>query len=255
MFTEGQPISPVCSAANAWRHACTATSTGEKSGLTRNRSSKFYPIEITFYSERGFMAKQGIKKQTLVIAVLLSFICGFLAGAGFAIYKGGSRSVSTAATAGNTSNQTGVAGQQASEISDLETQLTATPDNFQLWTELGNLYYDTGQPEKAIKAYNRSLELHTGNANLLTDLGVMYRKVGQPKKAIEYFDRAIALDPKHEPSRLNKGIVLVYDLHEPDKAIAVWEDLLHIDPDARTASGDTVRDLIQEVKNGQGGGK
>ena len=93
------------------------------------------------------------------------------------------------------------------------------------------------------------MELHTGDANLLTDLGVMYRSIGQPKKALEYFDRAIALDPTHQPSRLNKGIVLMYDLHSPDKAIATWEELLRIDPEARTAGGDSVRDLIKEVKN------
>jgi len=200
------------------------------------------------------MASQGFKKQTLFIAVLFSFICGFLAGAGFAIYRGSSNSETIGTTTGNITNQTSVTNQQAAQITDLESQLTSNPNNFQLWTELGNLYYDTRQPEKAIKAYTHSLELHSGDANLLTDLGVMYRRVGQPKKAIEYFDRAIALDPKHEPSRLNKGIVLVYDLHEPAKAIAVWEELLRINPDARTASGDTVRDLIQEVKNEQKGG-
>lgn len=201
------------------------------------------------------MPDQGIKKQTLLIAVFLSFICGFLAGAGFAIYKGGTGSVPIATTTGSSNGPNGVSDQQAAAITDLEAQLTSNPNNFQLWTQLGNLYYDTGQPEKAIKAYSRSLELHTGDANLLTDLGVMYRRVGQPKKALEYFDRAIAVDPKHEPSRLNKGIVLVYDLHEPAKAIVVWEDLLRIDPNAKTASGDTVRDLIEEVKSEQGGGK
>jgi len=86
-------------------------------------------------------------------------------------------------------------------------------------------------------------------------LGVMYRRTGQLSKAIEYFDRAIAQNPRHEQSRLNKGIVLAYDLHQPEKAIAVWEDLLRIDPDARTASGDTVRDLIKQFKAQLGGNK
>jgi tetratricopeptide (TPR) repeat protein len=201
------------------------------------------------------MAKQGTNKQTLIISILVSFICGFIAGSGFAIYTSRSPSGIASTSSGSSGGQPGITDKQASEISSLESRLTSNPNNFELWTALGNMYYDTDQPEKAIKAYRRSLELHTGNANLLTDLGVMYRRIGQPHKAIEYFDRAMAMDPKHEPSRLNKGIVLVYDLHEPKKAIAVWEDLLRIDPDARTASGDTVRDLIQQVQNEQKGGK
>jgi tetratricopeptide (TPR) repeat protein len=80
----------------------------------------------------------------------------------------------------------------------------------------------------------------------------MYRSEGQSKKAIEFFDQAIALDPTHEHSRLNKGIVLMYDLHNPDKAIAAWEELLRINPEARTASGDSVRDFIEEVKKERG---
>ncbi len=194
------------------------------------------------------MPDQGITKQTLILAILLSFVCGFLAGAGFAIHKTSMPAIPVGTHTENAGEQGGIAEQQTKAISDLEVQVAATPNDFGLWTQLGNMYYDTSQPEKAIKAYTRSLELDKGDANLLTDLGVMYRSTGQPKKAIEFFDRAIALDPTHEQSRLNKGIVLMYDLHKPDQAIATWEELLRIDPEARTASGDSVRDFIKEIQ-------
>jgi cytochrome c-type biogenesis protein CcmH/NrfG len=197
------------------------------------------------------MPDQGIKKQILIISILLSFICGFLAVAGFAIYKISPRATPVSTHPENAASE--ISEQQTKAISNLEVQVAATPNDFGLWTQLGNMYYDTSQPEKAIKAYTRSLELDKGNANLLTDLGVMYRSTGQPQKAIEFFDRAIALDPTHEQSRLNKGIVLMYDLHKPDKAIATWEELLRIDPEARTASGDSVRDFIKEIQKDRGG--
>lgn len=190
------------------------------------------------------MSDQGKKNHTLIVAICISFVCGFLAGAGFAIYKTPTPAVTSSLQATN-----GISKEQAAAISDLEAQTVGTPDNFQLWIQLGNAYYDTNQPEKAIKAYSRSLELHAGDANLFTDLGMMYRGAGQPEKAIELFDRAIASDPRHEPSRINKGVVLLEDLHQPGKAIATWEELLSIDPDARTANGDYIRDYIHEVKN------
>jgi cytochrome c-type biogenesis protein CcmH/NrfG len=194
------------------------------------------------------MSDQGFKKQTLILSVLFSFIWGFLAGAGYTIHKIGNRTP----TPGTHANNNGISDQQSTEIANLEAQVAASPNAFQLWTQLGNLYYDTNQSDKAIKAYTRSLELHTGDANLLTDMGVMYRSAGQSKKAIEYFDRAIALDPTHQPSRLNKGIVLMYDLQEPDKAIAVWEELIRMDPEAMTASGDSIRDFVEQVKKERG---
>ena len=113
--------------------------------------------------------------------------------------------------------------------------MTPHPENFENWIRLGHLYYDADQPEKAIAAYTKSLELHSGDANLLTDLGVMYRRTKQPEKAIEFFDQAIKKDPSHLPSRFNKGIVLMYDLNDPTGAIAAWDELLAIDPEAKTA--------------------
>lgn len=202
------------------------------------------------------MPDHGFKKQTLILSIVLSFIWGFLAGAGYTIHKIGKRTPPPGKhVEKKVDEKNEISEQQASAIANLEKETVANPNDFQLWTQLGNLYYDTNQPDKAIKAYTRSLELHTGNANLLTDLGVMYRSIGQSKKAIEYFDRAIALDPTHQPSRLNKGIVLMYDLQEPDRAIAVWEELLRMDPKAMTASGDSVSDFVEQVKKEQGKGR
>lgn len=198
------------------------------------------------------MAVPGIKRQTLIIAVFISFGCGFLAGAGFAVYKTTGPAAAITQT-GSDGAGGGISGEQAAAIAVLEKQTAAAPGDFQLWIQLGNAYYDTNQPEKAIRAYTRSLDLHTGDANLLTDLGMMYRGAGQPEKAIEYFDRAIALEPHHQPARLNKGVVLLEELHSPDRAIATWEELLRIDPEAKAANGDFVRDYIQEAKRQQGG--
>ncbi|MGB3225434.1 MAG: tetratricopeptide repeat protein, partial [Desulforhopalus sp.] len=122
------------------------------------------------------------------------------------------------------------------------------PENFQSWVRLGHLYYDTDQPEKAIAAYNKSLELHSGDANLLTDLGVMYRRTEQPEKAIELFNRAIEKEPSHQPSRFNKGIVLMYDLNDPAGAIEAWEELLKINPDAQSADGQPIRAFVDQIK-------
>ena len=42
------------------------------------------------------------------------------------------------------------------------------------------------------------------------------------------------------------------DLHNPGKALEVWEELLRIDPDAKTANGDSVRDYVAKVKKERG---
>jgi cytochrome c-type biogenesis protein CcmH/NrfG len=138
--------------------------------------------------------------------------------------------------------------EQAAAIAQLESAVTGQPNDYQAWIKLGHLYFDTHQPEKAIQAYTRSIALHPPDANLLTDLGVMYRNTGQKEKAIESFDKARQLDPQHEPSRLNKGIVQLFDLNDPQGAIASWEELLRLNPEAKMTDGSSVRQFIDGVQ-------
>ena len=76
----------------------------------------------------------------------------------------------------------------------------------------------------------------------------MYRRTQRPAKAIEAFNKAIEIEPTHEIARLNKGIVLMYDLEDTQGAIASWEDLLRINPEARTANGELIRDFVEHIR-------
>ncbi len=86
--------------------------------------------------------------------------------------------------------------------------------------------------------------------DVLTDLGIMYRGNRQPEKAVEMFSKAISLDPKHQNSRMNKGIVLLHDLKDEQSAIQAWEQLLEINPIATFPDGQTVEELVRHYKEG-----
>jgi tetratricopeptide (TPR) repeat protein len=76
----------------------------------------------------------------------------------------------------------------------------------------------------------------------------MYRRIKQPEKAIELFNMAIQKDPNHQPSRFNKGIVLMYDINDSQGAIASWEELLSLNPQAKTANGQPIREFVDQIK-------
>jgi len=194
-------------------------------------------------NEPQYKSRQRNMSQQLVTWVVI-FICGFIAGVAFTIYRGGSTgSESPAATA---------AQQQTDDfhqaILNLEAEVTSNPNNSQAWTKLGNLYFDTDQPQKAIGAYTKALELHGEDPNILTDLGVMYRRSGQPDKAIAAFERATTVAPNHQQALFNKGIVQYYDKHDHDGAIATWEQLLAINPEAKTGNGESIRDVVEAAR-------
>jgi tetratricopeptide (TPR) repeat protein len=79
-------------------------------------------------------------------------------------------------------------------------------------------------------------------------MGVMYRRNGNPQEAINAFDKAVEADPKHEVSRMNKGIVLLHDLKDADGAIEAWEGLLEINPVAMAPTGRSVDEMVQQMK-------
>jgi cytochrome c-type biogenesis protein CcmH/NrfG len=79
-------------------------------------------------------------------------------------------------------------------------------------------------------------------------MGVMYRRNGNPKAAVDAFNEAIRIDPKHEVSRFNKGIVLMHDLNDPDGAVETWEKLLEVNPLAMAPGGRSVDELVSAYK-------
>ena len=131
-------------------------------------------------------------------------------------------------------------------ITQMQQVVARDPKNAEAWIQLGNDYYDTRQPQKAIEAYNRALELRPNNPNILTDQGVMYRDVGQFEKAIARFQKANQIDPKHIQSLYNIGVVYLNDLKQPQKAIDAWNKVIQIAPQSEQAA--QARTGIEEAK-------
>ena len=120
-------------------------------------------------------------------------------------------------------------------ITEAEKIVAKDPKNFQAWVSLGNDYFDTSQPQKAIDAYSKALEINPNSPDILTDQGVMFRKVGWFDKALANFEKAQQVEPKHLQSLYNIGVVYMEDMKQPDKAFKVWSKYLELDSTSPTA--------------------
>ncbi|GMQ79859.1 MAG: tetratricopeptide repeat protein [Thermodesulfobacteriota bacterium] len=190
-----------------------------------------------------------VKTETMWMVASIALVVGFIGGVVFGVYKTRSdKPIQKSMISQPAEKDQGVSVERAAQIFKLEKITKENPDDVAAWTSLGNLYFDTGNHQKAITAYSRSLELNPNNANVITDLGIMYRRSGQPKKAIESFDKAAKIDPKHETALFNKGIVLMHDLNDLDGAVQAWQELVKRNPDATSPTGQPVKDLIERMK-------
>ncbi|MDR2695889.1 MAG: tetratricopeptide repeat protein [Deltaproteobacteria bacterium] len=134
------------------------------------------------------------------------------------------------------------------QIRELEEAARKNPQDPHAWIQLGNQYFDDHKPREAIRAYERALAIKGDNPDVLTDMGIMYRQLGEFERAAENFTQAGRIHPRHEQSRFNLGVVLFFDLHRKDEARKAWRALLDINPEAKTPDGALLRTMLDELK-------
>lgn len=133
-------------------------------------------------------------------------------------------------------------------IIKLEALVKAEPKNHDAWVGLGNDYFDSHQPQKAVDAYAKALALKPDDPDILTDQGVMYRQLNQFDKAIANFQKAAKINPSHVPSVFNIGIVYAADLNKPDEAAKAWNKVLVMAPNSPQAA--QARQLLAQLNQG-----
>jgi cytochrome c-type biogenesis protein CcmH/NrfG len=205
-----------------------------------------------------------MKKETVILIVVIAFLVGFAIGATVGILymiNRGAKGVEKAAIvqrpqmappgapagapAGAPPARDSI--EVASQIQTLKEIIKKDPKNLPAWVELGNLYFDTDQPKEAIEAYSHYLAVKPDNPDVRTDIGIMYRKLGQFDRALEEFRKAAQSDPKHVNSRYNIGLVLLHDKQDIKGAIKAWEEYLKVDPNSERAQ--RIRAQIEKMKS------
>jgi tetratricopeptide (TPR) repeat protein len=118
----------------------------------------------------------------------------------------------------------------ANRLTELERLSGGDPQNPDYKTKIGNAYYDLGQYQKAIDAYEASLELRPQDPAVETDLATSYHYLGQEDKALGLLNKVLQYRPAFPQALFNKGIVLIDGKHDSNAGIAVWEYLLKSNP-------------------------
>jgi protein O-GlcNAc transferase len=96
------------------------------------------------------------------------------------------------------------AGRTTEAISGYEELLDSIKgqDLLPVYNNLGYLYAETGDNEKAISFFLKALELNEGDVNIYHNLSLLYEKMGQKEKANQYLVKAVELKPDSTDDRL-----------------------------------------------------
>jgi cytochrome c-type biogenesis protein CcmH/NrfG len=137
--------------------------------------------------------------------------------------------------------------QQAdAQAAPLLEQLKLQPDNADILTSLGNLYYDAQQYPTAIDYYGRALKTKPTDASVRTDMGTAYWYLGNADAAIGQFNQALT-DASTNPNTLfNRGLVRWQGKGDAAGAIADWKKLLATNPQYEARA--KVEQMLAEVE-------
>ena len=181
-----------------------------------------------------------MKAESIVFAIAGSFF-GLIVGWILGSQTPSGSSPRTETTANAVSANTVESSNQATAEVDLNYERTLlseaekNPDNAQVRTELGNMYFDAARFNEAAQWYEASLSINPSNANVSTDLGVSYYYTNQPDLALRQFEHSLQVDPRHTKTLLNRGIVRAFGKKDLEGATESWEMVIEIAPDSPEA--------------------
>lgn len=101
--------------------------------------------------------------------------------------------------------------------------------NFGTYQNLGAIYLDMKDEEKAEEAWRKGLELNPKSSGLLYNLGLLYLRKSQLHKAKELFQKAIQYDPDFYQTYYSLGYIFGEE-GQIDLAIKTYKKYIQFDP-------------------------
>jgi tetratricopeptide (TPR) repeat protein len=145
----------------------------------------------------------------LFVGALVGFGAGYFVG-------GGGRPAMVPASAGAGGGD---------RLAELTSSLERDPENPEILMDLGNLYYDRDDWDRAVATYEKARRKAPKNPNLLSDLGAAHRNRGDFDTAIAFFQKARENDANHWQSLLNWLLVEAYDRKDAAAAQRLYEEV------------------------------
>jgi cytochrome c-type biogenesis protein CcmH/NrfG len=84
----------------------------------------------------------------------------------------------------------------STEIETLRKMLAVTPEEPEIWDQLGQSLYRVGQYDEAVKAFRKALEIKPGVAEVIASLGVVLKTKGEMTEYEKMVQSLATVDPK-----------------------------------------------------------
>jgi tetratricopeptide (TPR) repeat protein len=114
-------------------------------------------------------------------------------------------------------------------VKALEAIVAKQPAIPEAWFNLGYAYTNLGDTDKAVKAYNKCLELAPNLFAARLDLGILLMAEQQQQAALEHLQKAVELKPEHVRAHLYYARALD-QTGQSDAALKQYQETVRLDP-------------------------
>ncbi len=83
-------------------------------------------------------------------------------------------------------------------------------DDAEMYNSRAKLYFIKGDVEKAIRDYEKAIQLMPDRADFYVNLGASYAKAGRYDKGLEAIEKGLSIDPDNYNARFNRSIIYLY---------------------------------------------
>ena len=112
----------------------------------------------------------------------------------------------------------------------VQEEMAQNPKDPKLPLGLANFLYDQKRFAQSIEWYQKALALDPSNVDARTDMGTAYFSSGNPDEALQAYRKSLEIDPHHTQTMFNLIIVEMQGKHDLAAARKAWARLHQQDP-------------------------
>ena len=128
-------------------------------------------------------------------------------------------------------------------ISAYQTAYVLTPEDIDIYVNLGSAFYDKEDYNNALAVYRQALELQPHNAKIHCNLGFLYWGKGDTDEAIKSYEFAIKYNKNYDIALNNLGVIYLDDLGRVNKAIELFRMAVEANPNYALAHFNLARSI------------
>ena len=115
-------------------------------------------------------------------------------------------------------------------ISSYQSAYLLTPEDMDIYINLGSAFYDKEDIENALAIYRNALELDPTNSRVHCNLGFLHWGRGDLDEAIKEYELAIKYDPNYDIAYNNLGVIKLDDLGLVAEAAELFKKSVEANP-------------------------